>query len=148
MQHRMRRMARLSGARAWLAASGGIVLLVLTPLGALGVAAVGDSSAPWADLIAYVLPVAVRDTLTLLVGVGLISAAIGTVTNLAARLCDEARGDQILVSQRVHSAVEALVETEMVGELSLKGFSRPLPVYNIIGPKETPDNQHQPSSSR
>jgi adenylate cyclase len=75
-------------------------------------------------------------------------AAIGTVTNLAARLCDEARGDQILVSQRVYSAVEALVETEMVGELSLKGFSRPLPVYNIIGLKEPPYNQNQPSSSR
>jgi adenylate cyclase len=75
-------------------------------------------------------------------------AAIGTVTNLAARLCDEAGGDQILVSQRVYSAVEALVETEMVGELSLKGFSRLLPVYNIVGLKETPDNMHQPSSSR
>jgi adenylate cyclase len=75
-------------------------------------------------------------------------AAIGTVTNLAARLCDEAKADQILVSQRVYSAVEALVEAEMVGELSLKGFSRPLPVHNIIGLKETPDHQHQPSSSR
>jgi adenylate cyclase len=75
-------------------------------------------------------------------------AAIGTVTNLAARLCDEARGDQILVSQRVYSAVEALVETEPVGELSLKGFSRPLPVYNIIGLKETPYHENQPSFSR
>jgi adenylate cyclase len=65
-------------------------------------------------------------------------AAIGTVTNLAARLCDEARGDQILVSQRVYNAVEALVQTEMVGEMSLKGFSRPLPVYNIVGLKELP----------
>jgi adenylate cyclase len=74
-------------------------------------------------------------------------AAIGTVTNLAARLCDEAKADQILVSQRVYSAVEALVEAEMVGELSLKGFSRPLPVHNIIGLKETPDHQPQPSSS-
>jgi hypothetical protein len=47
----------------------------------------------------------------------------------------------------VYSAVEALVEAEMVGELSLKGFSRPLPVHNIIGLKETPDHQPQPSSS-
>jgi adenylate cyclase len=67
-------------------------------------------------------------------------AAIGTVTNLAARLCDEADGGQILVSQRVLSAVEVLVEAEMVGELSLKGFSRPIPVYNIIGLRDTPSH--------
>jgi adenylate cyclase len=64
-------------------------------------------------------------------------AAIGTVTNLAARLCDEADGEQILVSQRVYSAVEVLVEAEIVGELSLKGFSRPILVHNIIGLRET-----------
>jgi class 3 adenylate cyclase len=64
-------------------------------------------------------------------------AAIGTVTNLASRLCDEADGEQILVSQRVYSAVEVLVEAETVGELSLKGFSRPILVYNIIGLRET-----------
>jgi adenylate cyclase len=64
-------------------------------------------------------------------------AAIGTVTNLASRLCDEAQGDQILVSQRVYSAVEPLVEAETVGELSLKGFSRPILVYNVIGLKKT-----------
>jgi adenylate cyclase len=67
-------------------------------------------------------------------------AAIGTVTNLAARLCDEAEGEQILVSQRVLSAVEVLVEAEMVGELSLKGFSRAIPTYNIIGLRETPSH--------
>jgi adenylate cyclase len=67
-------------------------------------------------------------------------AAIGTVTNLAARLCDEAGAGQILVSQRVLSAVEVLVEAEMVGELSLKGFSRPIPVYNIIGLRDTPSH--------
>jgi adenylate cyclase len=60
-------------------------------------------------------------------------AAIGTVTNLASRLCDEAKGDQILVSQRVYSTVESLVEAQMVGELSLKGFSRPVIAYNIVG---------------
>jgi adenylate cyclase len=67
-------------------------------------------------------------------------AAIGTVTNLAARLCDEAEGGQILISQRVLSAVEGLVEAEMVGELSLKGFSRPMPVYNVIGLRDTPSH--------
>jgi len=65
-------------------------------------------------------------------------AAIGTVTNLAARLCDEAKGNQILVSQRIYSAVEALVEAEAVGELSLKGFSRPMLGYNITALKEAP----------
>jgi class 3 adenylate cyclase/CheY-like chemotaxis protein len=64
-------------------------------------------------------------------------AAIGMVTNLASRLCDEADGEQILVSQRVYSAVEVLVEAEIVGELSLKGFSRPILVHNIIGLRET-----------
>jgi adenylate cyclase len=64
-------------------------------------------------------------------------AAIGTVTNLTSRLCDEADGEQILVSQRVYSAVEVLVEAEIVGELSLKGFSRPILVHNIIGRRET-----------
>jgi class 3 adenylate cyclase len=67
-------------------------------------------------------------------------AAIGTVTNLASRLCDAADGEQILVSQRVYSAVEVLVEAETVGELSLKGFSRPILVYNIIGLRGTPSH--------
>ncbi len=75
-------------------------------------------------------------------------AAIGTVTNLAARLCDEAKGDQILVPQRVYSAIEGLVDAETVGQLSLKGFSRPVLVYNIIGLKETPSDRNQPSLRR
>jgi class 3 adenylate cyclase len=75
-------------------------------------------------------------------------AAIGTVTNLAARLCDEAKADQILVSQRVFSAVEPIVKAETVGDLSLKGFSRPVSVYSIIGLKETPNGQNQPSFNR
>jgi adenylate cyclase len=70
-------------------------------------------------------------------------AAIGTVTNLASRLCDEAKGNQILVSQRVYSAVESVVEAEMVGELSLKGFSRPILAYDIHRLKEaTPDQSN------
>jgi adenylate cyclase len=75
-------------------------------------------------------------------------AAIGTVTNLAARLCDEAKGNQILVSQRIYSAVEALVEAETVGELSLKGFSRPILGYNITALKETSAEQSQASPGR
>ena len=63
-------------------------------------------------------------------------AAIGTVTNLAARLCGEAESGQILVSQRVHAAVEELAEAEAVGELTLKGFVRAVPTYNVLALKE------------
>lgn len=59
-------------------------------------------------------------------------AAIGTVTNLAARLCGEARPGQVLVSARVLAAAEELVEWEPVGELQLRGFSRPVPAYNVL----------------
>ncbi len=58
--------------------------------------------------------------------------AIGPVTNLASRLCDEAQGGQILVSQRVYAAVEDAVEAERVGEFTLKGFRRPIPAYNVV----------------
>jgi adenylate cyclase len=64
---------------------------------------------------------------------GVSIAAIGTVTNLASRLCDAAQGGQILISQRVYSAVETLVAAEVCGELALKGFSRPVMTYNVIG---------------
>ena len=61
--------------------------------------------------------------------------AIGTVTNLAARLCGEAQPGQILVSRRLHAALEDLVEAVPIGELALKGFSRPVTVYNITALK-------------
>lgn len=57
--------------------------------------------------------------------------AIGTVINLAARLCDEAADGQILVTRRAAAAVENLAETEPLGELSLKGLSRPVAVVNV-----------------
>jgi adenylate cyclase len=63
-------------------------------------------------------------------------AAIGTVTNLAARLCGEAAGGQILISQRVYAAVEALAVANQVGELSLKGFVKPVPAYNVWALKD------------
>jgi class 3 adenylate cyclase len=59
--------------------------------------------------------------------------AVGTVTNLAARLCGEAKPGQILVSQRLLGAVEGLAKAESVGELSLKGFSKPVPAFNVVG---------------
>jgi len=58
--------------------------------------------------------------------------AIGPVTNLSARLCAEAHAGQILVSQRVHGKVEERLEAEHVGEMTLKGLSKPVPAYNII----------------
>ena len=60
-------------------------------------------------------------------------AAIGSVTNVAARLCSEARPWQILVSQRVYSAVEVIAVGDRVGDLDLKGFSRPVRAYDIRG---------------
>ena len=63
-------------------------------------------------------------------------AAIGPVTNLAARLCAEALGGQILISQRVYAALEALLEAEPVGALALKGFLHPEPVFNVHTLKE------------
>ncbi|WP_192182964.1 response regulator [Mesorhizobium amorphae] len=59
-------------------------------------------------------------------------AVIGTVSNHAARLCEEAKSRQILVSQRVLGAVESLVESVLVGDLTLKGFRRPMPAYEIV----------------
>jgi class 3 adenylate cyclase len=58
-------------------------------------------------------------------------AAIGSVTNLAARLCGEAHPGQILVAQRVFHAVENHTVGESVGVLDLRGFSRSIPAYNV-----------------
>jgi len=58
--------------------------------------------------------------------------AIGTVTNLAARLCGEARGGEILVSQRVRALLEGQVSSEPAGELALKGFHRPVPAFRLL----------------
>jgi adenylate cyclase len=58
--------------------------------------------------------------------------AIGTVTNLASRLCGEAKPSQILVSQRLLGTIEELVDVEPVGELTLKGFHRPITAHNVL----------------
>jgi adenylate cyclase len=57
--------------------------------------------------------------------------AIGTVCNLAARLCAEAKDGQILVAQRVAVAVEQITPLEEVGELNLKGLTQPVVAYNV-----------------
>jgi GAF domain-containing protein len=59
-------------------------------------------------------------------------AAIGTVSNVASRLCDEAKPGQILISPRVLMAVEDAVTVEPVGEFALKGIRRPLAAYNVL----------------
>jgi class 3 adenylate cyclase/CheY-like chemotaxis protein len=58
--------------------------------------------------------------------------AIGSVLNLASRLCDRAMSGQILISQRVATETEGMARTEPVGELELKGFSRPIPALNVL----------------
>jgi class 3 adenylate cyclase len=59
--------------------------------------------------------------------------AIGTVCNLAARLCGEATDGQILISPRTFAKLEKKVEASYVGELSLKGFQRPVAAHNVVG---------------
>jgi len=59
-------------------------------------------------------------------------AAVGTVSNIASRLCDEAKAGQILISPRVLMAVEDKVKVEPVGELTLKGIRRPMTAYNVV----------------
>ena len=61
--------------------------------------------------------------------------AIGTVTNLAARLCGEARAGQILIPPRLLAALEELLEIEPLGDLTLKGFLKPVPAFNVLGLK-------------
>ena len=58
--------------------------------------------------------------------------AIGNVTNLAARLCSEAKARQILTNQRTLSKIENLVEYEPLEEMQLKGVSRPVAAFNIV----------------
>jgi adenylate cyclase len=62
-------------------------------------------------------------------------AAIGTVSNVASRLCDEAKPGQILISPRVLMAVEKDIAIEPVGDFVLKGIRRPLTAYNVLNSK-------------
>jgi class 3 adenylate cyclase len=59
-------------------------------------------------------------------------AAIGTVSNVASRLCDEAKPGQILISPRVLMALEDAASVESIGEFMLKGIRRPLAAYNVL----------------
>ena len=64
-------------------------------------------------------------------------AAIGTVSNVASRLCDEAKPGQILISPRVLMVVEKNIAVEQVGDFELKGIRRPLTAYNVLAAKAT-----------
>ncbi len=64
-------------------------------------------------------------------------AAIGTVSNVASRLCDEAKPGQILISPRVLMAVKEAVAVESVGEFELKGIRRPIAAYNVLAAAST-----------
>ena len=65
-------------------------------------------------------------------------AAIGSVTNLAARLCSDAEAWQVLVTERVLASVEQLVEAELIGEVQPRGFSRRVRVHDVtaVVPRE------------
>lgn len=67
-------------------------------------------------------------------------AAIGSVTNLASRLCDEAEAGQIVVSRRVYGMVEQWVEGRPIDDLNLKGFNHPVLAAEILGWREEVDN--------
>jgi class 3 adenylate cyclase/putative methionine-R-sulfoxide reductase with GAF domain len=67
-------------------------------------------------------------------------AAIGTVSNVASRLCDEAKPGQILISPRVMLAVVKAVTVELVGEFNLKGIRRPMMTYNVVEPLHSKPN--------
>lgn len=65
-------------------------------------------------------------------------AAIGSVANLASRLCDEARSGQVLITEPVYAKVDHIAEVERIGDLSLKGFPKPVPVLEVVALKEDP----------
>jgi len=67
-------------------------------------------------------------------------AAIGTVSNVASRLCDEAKPGQILISPRVRQAVDEAVTVEAIGDFTLKGIRRPMLAYNVLEASSSKSN--------
>jgi adenylate cyclase len=67
-------------------------------------------------------------------------AAIGTVSNVASRLCDEAKPGQILIAPRVMLAVNNTVTVEPIGEFELKGIRRPMAAYNVLASSSSKPN--------
>jgi class 3 adenylate cyclase/HAMP domain-containing protein len=75
-------------------------------------------------------------------------AAIGSVTNLASRLCDEAKANQIVVSRRVYGMVEPWVEARALDDLQLKGFNHPVLAMEILSWHEEADNVVDAAAAR
>ena len=67
-------------------------------------------------------------------------AAIGSVTNLASRLCGEAKPNQIVVSRRVYGMVEPFVEARALDDLQLKGFNHPVLAMEILSWNDEAEN--------
>jgi class 3 adenylate cyclase len=65
--------------------------------------------------------------------------AIGSVVNLASRLCDEAKDGQILISQRVAATLNGLAEVDRLPALTLKGFAHPVPAFCLVGMRSESD---------
>jgi adenylate cyclase len=59
-------------------------------------------------------------------------AAIGSVTNLASRLADEATGGQILIEQRLYAEIEDDVDVQPIGDVALHGFRRPIAAFDVV----------------
>jgi adenylate cyclase len=74
--------------------------------------------------------------------------ATGSVVNLAARLCSQARGGQILLSPRAYANVTGRAETEPVGPLQLKGFHDPVQAYNVMSLREEIPSEPTRQASR
>jgi class 3 adenylate cyclase len=68
-------------------------------------------------------------------------AAIGSVANLASRLCDEARSGQVLIAEPVYAKVEHFTEVKRIGDVSLKGFPKPVSVLEVVALKNDPSSQ-------
>jgi adenylate cyclase len=74
-------------------------------------------------------------------------AAVGSVTNLASRLCDEAKAGQIVVSQRAYGMVEEWAEAAPIDDLILKGFARPVPAVEILSWRPERDDLVLPAAA-
>lgn len=74
-------------------------------------------------------------------------AAVGSVTNLASRLCDEAKAGQIVVSQRAYGMVEQWAEARPIEDLNLKGFSRPVPAVEVLSWRTESDDLILPAAA-
>jgi class 3 adenylate cyclase len=57
--------------------------------------------------------------------------ALGSVLNLASRLCDEAAPGEILVNERVFAEIEGAIDSDPVGDLTLEGFAKPVTAFRV-----------------